>query len=154
MAPISSILSRLRPRPGKRRDPERLKLKTFLKFARLGDRARDEGNWIIAARYYDQALKWNPHRVAYWIQYGHASKLCGDHARAEVAYRTALNLDPDNADGHLQLGHLLKLGGRLQEAIESYARAAELAPDLEYIRQELASCMRHAQEIGVGRLSD
>ena len=40
----------------------------------LADRARDAGQWNLAARYYRQALDRNPRNPPIWVQYGHALK--------------------------------------------------------------------------------
>lgn len=129
--------------PGRR--GERLRTKSFFKFARLGDRARDEGNWVVAAFYYEHALQCEPGRAAYWVQYGHALKEGGEFDRAESAYRRALELDPRGADNHLQLAHLLRRCGRHAEAINGYRMAAALASESEDIRRELADCAREAE---------
>ena len=124
---------------------ERLRKKTFFKFARLGDRARDQRNWVVAAFYYEHALQCEPHRAAYWVQYGHALKEGGELDRAESAYRRALELDPKGADNHLQLAHLLRRCGRYVEAINGYRMAAAFAPESEDIKRELADCGREAE---------
>jgi tetratricopeptide (TPR) repeat protein len=102
-----------------------------------GDRARDLGQWELAARHYRQALQAMPNAAAIWVQYGHALKESGNIAEAEAAYRRSLVLSPDIADTHLQLGHALKLQGRLGEAAASYLRAAVLDPARDDPRDEL-----------------
>ncbi len=84
------------------------------------NRARDAGDWELAARYYRDALRVIPNASAIWVQYGHALKERGHVAEAEQAYRRSLQLNPDNADTHLQLGHALKLQQRLVEAANAY----------------------------------
>ena len=101
------------------------------------DRARDAGEWALAARYYRQALQAMPEASAIWVQYGHALKELGQVAEAEAAYRRSLALRPDMADTHLQLGHALKLQGRIDEAAAAYLRAAALDPVLQHPRDEL-----------------
>ena len=71
------------------------------------NRARDAGEWELAARHYREALRAVPNAPAIWVQYGHALKESGRVAEAEQAYRRSLKLDPDTADTHLQLGHAL-----------------------------------------------
>src|SRR5271167_5136651 len=76
----------------------------------LADRARDAGQWGLAAQLYCKALARNPRNPPIWVQYGHALKESGELrdpeklAEAEVAYRQALSLDPSSADSYLQLG--------------------------------------------------
>jgi hypothetical protein len=69
------------------------------------DRARDAGQWILAAQLYHEALDQNPHNPPIWVQYGHALKESGDLrapnklAQAETAYRWALELSLNFGDG-------------------------------------------------------
>jgi FkbM family methyltransferase len=87
------------------------------------DRARDAGQWEIAAQYYGKFLDRDPCNSAIRVQYGHALKESGHLAEAEAAYRRALGEQPEVADSHLQLGHVLKLQGKTEEAKTAYLRA-------------------------------
>jgi GT2 family glycosyltransferase len=87
------------------------------------DRARETGDWAVAARLYRMALDRYPRNPPIWVQYGHALKESGEPAQAETAYRTALAQDPHCADTQVQLGHVLKLLGRRKEAEAAYLRA-------------------------------
>jgi ADP-heptose:LPS heptosyltransferase/GT2 family glycosyltransferase len=126
----------------------------------LADRARDAGQWELAARLYRQSLDRDPQDPPIWVQYGHALKEWGQLrdpdklAQAELAYRKALSLDWGVADSYLQLGHVLKLEGRKDEAITAYLRAFALDPlvaqaidelgDLGWSEIELAELRRQA----------
>jgi hypothetical protein len=90
------------------------------------DRARDAGQFPLAARYYRQALSEEPELPAIWVQYGHMLIQLGDVTAAEAAYRESLRLDPENADTHLQLGGALNLLGRIEDAEAAYRSAAAL----------------------------
>src|SRR5437899_827075 len=90
------------------------------------DRARDAGQWDMAASLYREALDRNPGNPPIWIQYGHALKELGRAEAAEAAYRQALSHDPGSADAHLQLGHVLKLQSRAEQAEKAYLRAFTL----------------------------
>ena len=92
------------------------------------DRARNAGQWPLAARYYRQALSEEPELPAVWVQYGHVLKELGDLAAAVAAYRESLRLDPEHADTHLQLGHALRLQGEIEGAEAAYLSAAALDP--------------------------
>lgn len=92
----------------------------------LADRARDAGDWALAARHYREALAKNPGDAAIWIQYGHALKEAGNVSEAERAYRQAIEIDGRNADGHLQLGHVLKMQDRRDDAAAAYMRSLML----------------------------
>ena len=90
---------------------------------RAGDRARDAGNWALAAPRYRRALDRAPELAPIWVQLGHALKEQGDYAAAEAAYRRSLALDGRVRDTFLQLGHLLRQQERWDEAVDAYARA-------------------------------
>jgi hypothetical protein len=110
----------------------------------LGNHARDERQWELAAQLYRKALDRNPANVGIWVQYGHALKESGELrdpdklTRAGFAYRRALALDPGVADTHLQLGHVLKLQGKTEEAQAAYLRAFALDPSMPHPVQELS----------------
>jgi Glycosyltransferase family 9 (heptosyltransferase)/Tetratricopeptide repeat len=109
----------------------------------FADRARDAGQWDLAARFYRKALNRNPLSSSIWVQYGHALKESGGLrdpdklTRAEFAYRRALSLDPGLADTHLQLGHVLKLQGKTDDARSAYLRAVALDPSTPHPLDEL-----------------
>src|SRR6266436_4376381 len=104
----------------------------------LADRARDAGQWELAAQLYRKALDRNSREPHIWVQYGHALKESGELrapdklAQAELAYRRGLSLDPGVADTYLQLGHVLKLQGKTEEAQAAYLHAFALDPALPY----------------------
>jgi tetratricopeptide (TPR) repeat protein len=104
-----------------------------------GDRARDRGEWAVAARHYEKALALDPNRAPIWVQYGHALKEQGDLAGSEAAYRKSIGIDEANADTHLQLGHVLKLQGRKTDAISAYLGALLRDPEFSEPRRELAA---------------
>ena len=107
-----------------------------VKFLRA-DRARDAGQWELAARHYREALRILPKGPGIWVQYGHALKENGKIAEAEKAYREALRLNPHSADAHLQVGHVLKLQERIAEARTAYLRSALLDPGCSAAREVL-----------------
>jgi glycosyltransferase involved in cell wall biosynthesis len=104
----------------------------------LADRARDTGQWEVAAEYYRAALHRKPQNPPIWVQYGHALKEAGHLTEAEKAYRTALAYDPRIADSHVQLGHVLKIQGKKVEARAAYLRAVAFDPSLDGASFELA----------------
>ena len=105
----------------------------------LADRARDAGQWELAARHYRKVLSRNPLNSPIWVQYGHTLKETGHLLEAERAYRKATELDPNAADSHLQLGHILKLQRRRNEAVAAYLRALDLDPTLRDAWLELVA---------------
>jgi tetratricopeptide (TPR) repeat protein len=105
----------------------------------LANRARDVGDWALAARHYREVLTTNPGNTAIWVQYGHALKESGNLADAEKAYRRSIEIDDRIADTHLQLGHVLKMQGRRYDAAASYFRALALERTLSLPASELLS---------------
>ena len=101
------------------------------------DRARDAGQYRLAARYYRQALSEEPELPAIWVQYGHVLQQLGDVAAAEEAYRESLRLDPENADTHLQLGQVLDRQGQIAAAEAAYLCALALDPRQEFAMARL-----------------
>src|SRR5215472_1678183 len=104
----------------------------------LADRARDAGQWELAATHYRTALRRKPKNPPIWVQYGHVLKEAGHLAEAEQAYRTAVLYDPASADSHLQLGRVLTIQGKREEARTAYLRALALDPLLGSASFELA----------------
>src|SRR4051794_25479708 len=101
------------------------------------DRAREAGQWQLAAGLYRMALDRNPRNPPIWIQYGHALKESGNWAEAETAYRTAIVNGLEDADAYLQLGHALKLQGKMADAKTAYLRAMALDPSSADAAREL-----------------
>jgi hypothetical protein len=126
---LQKLLSWTRPPVGRQERARRL--------TSAGDRARDRGEWAIAASRYEEALSVEPNRAPIWVQYGHALKEQGDLVRAEAAYKKSIELDDATADTHLQLGHVLKLQGRKPEAISAYLDALYRDPEFTEPRREL-----------------
>ena len=109
------------------------------------DRAREGGQWQLAAGLYRMALDRKPRNPAIWVQYGHALKECGDPTGAESAYRTAIAYEPEDADAHLQLGHVLKLQGNMAAARGAYQRSLALNSSLADAARELSLLDRSGQ---------
>ncbi len=106
------------------------------------DAAREDRDWVAAARHYRRSLDNDPTRAAIWVQYGHALKESGRRPAAEAAYRQATALAPDDADAALQLGHALMLLDRPQEALAAFEQALVLMPTLRPARDALRDLAR------------
>jgi tetratricopeptide (TPR) repeat protein len=141
-------------RPEIRRRHHRLIL--WLRFAlsrknpiMLADRARDAGDWAVAARYYRMALERNPNRPEIWIQYGHALKETGRLPPAEQAYRQAVAVAPTLAEPYRYLGEVLSAQRKRDEAVSAFLQAHSLDPtspdalsglrNLDWSEKDLAS---------------
>jgi tetratricopeptide (TPR) repeat protein len=111
----------------------------------VANRARDAGEWGLAAQLYRKALDRDSHNPPIWVQYGHALKESGERrdpdkpAQAGAAYRRALSLDPGVADTYLRLGHVLKLQGKTDEAHACYVHALALDTSMPYPLYELGA---------------
>ena len=105
------------------------------------DRARDVGDWRLAAALYEVHLGSHPAAgdAALWVQLGNCRKEAGDRDGALDAYRRGLDLAPERADTHLQAAHLHKLCGRRDLAAASYATALRLDPACADAGIELAA---------------
>jgi hypothetical protein len=94
----------------------------------LADRARDDRQWELAARYYLDELTRHPTAAAIWVQLGHALKEADRTADAEIAYRNAARFDGTSLDTLLSLAHVLTIRQKDTEAAALYAQALALAP--------------------------
>jgi hypothetical protein len=94
----------------------------------LADRARDDRQWELAARYYLDELARAPGAAAIWIQLGHALKEAGRTADAETAYRKAASFYGASLDTLLSLAHVLTMRREDTEVSALYAQALALAP--------------------------
>ncbi len=109
----------------------------FEGFVKLGDEARDDRNWALAAQHYKAALLLEPETAGIHVQLGHSLKEAGDFDGAEAAYLRALEIAPDDIDIQLQLGHFYKLRGDVSKALKHYrlaqARGSRDAHMLSYL---------------------
>jgi tetratricopeptide (TPR) repeat protein len=92
------------------------------------NRARDAGQWELAARFFGDELDRDPYAAAIWVQFGHALKEAGRISEAETAYRNAVSLGEEALDTLLALGHALTLQDKRAEAAQIYARTLDLSP--------------------------
>jgi tetratricopeptide (TPR) repeat protein len=121
------------PAPKVRRRHYRLML--WLRFAlskkspiMLADRARDAGEWAVAAHYYEMAIERNPNRPEIWVQYGHVLKEAGRLSSAEQAYRQAIAGAPPRAEPYRYLGDVLGAQQKRDDAVTAYLQAHSLDP--------------------------
>lgn len=88
---------------------------------RIGDQARERGDWSTAAQHYQRHVSRNPSDFDIWVQLGHALKETGRYDEAEKSYAQAGEIRPEDADLLLMRGHLAKLRGDAPAAATFYA---------------------------------
>lgn len=108
-----------------RRRPFALGASKLSTVKRLGDLARDRGDWSAAAEAYSQFIALRPDSFGIRVQLGHALKEAGRLDEALAAYKAALGQRPKDPDLLLQLGHIHKLTGDQETAIAFYRQSAE-----------------------------
>ncbi|HWI86421.1 MAG TPA: rhamnan synthesis F family protein, partial [Sphingomonas sp.] len=86
---------------------------------KIGDRARDKGDWAGAAAHYRAHLDESPHDFAIWVQLGHMLTQLRDFEGADGAYMQAAEFEPDDAD-------LLLCWGRSRQLAGDHGRARDL----------------------------
>lgn len=105
---------------------------------KYADQARAQHDWARDAFFRRKVCELEPERLGAWIQYGHALKEAGFHARAAEAYNRALALKPGDPEITLQLGHLAKVRGDFAGAQRHFEAArAGGHPDGDHIEFEL-----------------
>ncbi len=110
---------------------------------KLAEQARARRDWNADAFYRRLVCAAEEGRAGNWIQYGHALKEAGFHARAEAAYGKALDILPNDPDLHLQLGHLSKVRGDFDAAVMWFEKARDLGhPSLDEIAFQLGLLRR------------
>lgn len=87
---------------------------------KLGDEARDRGDWLTASAHYASHLQTQPDDFSIWVQKGHMSKEAGRLDDARAAYNAAAALQPNDADLLLHRAHLEKILGNLSAAAHLY----------------------------------
>lgn len=87
---------------------------------RLGDQARERGDWVAAAEHYRRHVDRNRTDFDIWVQLGHALKEIGRYEDAGRTYAQASELRPRDADLLLMRGHLAKTMGDTATALNLY----------------------------------
>jgi len=90
-----------------------------LPYTNLSRVALDNGNWMLALEYADQARALNPDDATAYNNAGSALLNTGQVAEAETAFRQALALQPENTLYWTNLAAALASQGRLEEATEA-----------------------------------
>lgn len=98
--------------------------------------ARDGQRWGEAIKFYQKAVKLNPHLEGAYVELGYAFYRVKDFDREADAYNAALNINPNNADALFNLAENLESHYKYPEAIVLYEKALAIEPeDMEVLYQ-------------------
>ena len=107
---------------------------------RLGDKARDRGDFLAAAELYENVIALGKKHAGMFMAAGHMRKEAKDFSSAEKHYLHVLALKPNDPEIHMQLGHFYKIIGRYRDAQKHYSLAlANKYPNLDEVTSELAN---------------
>ncbi len=90
--------------------------------------ALTEGEWMRAARLFEEVLSVEPENVPAWIGMGDAYAEMGEWNRAEPAFSEACQLEPQSYDAQFGHGVALQMLNRLIDAVAAYHRAMSIDP--------------------------
>ena len=113
------------------------------------NRARDFGNYRLAAALFEEVLLIDPRNSRIHKQCGHMWKEAGELSLAEARYLAAARLAPHDPDLALQMGHFYKVAGRIGDAHASYRRALSLSPGWREAEAELAATSQYPDTIAM-----
>ncbi len=88
--------------------------------------AYQKGTFELAAAYFADAVRLDPHQLAAWANLGNALGSAGDPEAAAGAYGHAIAIDPSSAETYYNLGAVLRRAGDPVRAAFAYAEAVSL----------------------------
>jgi len=92
------------------------------------DTAMIGGDYVEAARLFDEILSADPENVPAWIGMGDAYSQLGEWDHAEPAFSEASELEPGSFDAQFGHGLALQMLDRLVDAVSAYHRALTIDP--------------------------
>jgi Tfp pilus assembly protein PilF len=95
----------------------------------LGVFHHDAGRFEEARRWYEEAVRRDPHLDAAHFGLGNVLYLQDDLEKAAASYREVIRLHATHVDAHYNLGNALFETGQLADAAASYAEAVRLSPN-------------------------
>ena len=100
----------------------------------------DMGEYELALRHFDEAIRLNPQDSSCYIFRGNAYSELGQHDRALLDYDLAVRLEPNDAYAYARRGVAYRKLGQHEKAIQDYDEAIRLEPhnDLYYLSRGLA----------------
>jgi hypothetical protein len=108
-----------------------------------GKHESDHGNFPVAKRYYEAALRFQPDNSTLLIYYA-ATLMRTGHAPEALPYaQRAASVDPDSADAVAMLGFVQFASDHTPDAIRSWKKALALRPDA-VVSQYLARAERES----------
>jgi tetratricopeptide (TPR) repeat protein len=92
------------------------------------DAALSDGDYVEAARLFEEILSAEPENVPAWIGMGDAYGEMGEWDHAEPAFAEASRLEPQSFDAQFGHGLALQMLNRVIEAVAAYHRALTIDP--------------------------
>ena len=89
----------------------------------------DAGRFEEARRWYEEAVRRDPHLDAAHFGLGNAHYKQGDLEEAAASYREVIRLHATHVDAHYNLGNALFETGRIADAASSYTETVRLSPN-------------------------
>lgn len=126
--PDAAAYWKLAPRPARQ---------WLSRLTRHADAARDRGDAVEGAYFYQATVTIAPWRLDLKMQLGNMLKDSGRLPEAEAVYRAIMAEAPDEAEACLQLGHVYNLMGRRKAAIASFREAVRRDDGFMAAHQEL-----------------
>ena len=114
--------------------PPTIQAETFLATGRL---VESQGNFVQAAKLYEQACRARVNYVAAWNRLGIVYDKLGQYKRAEESFHQAIQHAPKTAFLHNNLGFSCLLAGKYKEAEGHLRRALELNGQFQRARVNL-----------------
>jgi tetratricopeptide (TPR) repeat protein len=125
---------------GRSANPELAATAYFL----AGKQESDQGNFPVARRYYESALRYQPDNSTLLIYYA-ATLMRTGHAQEALTYaQHAASVAPDSPDAIAMLGFVQFATDRTPDAIRSWKRSLALRPDAT-VREYLARAERESK---------
>ncbi len=106
-----------------------------------GKKELDGGNFGLAKRYLDSALRFQPNNATLLVYYASALLRTGQQAEALGYAQRAARIDPNSADTLAMLGFVQYANDRTADAIRSWKKSLELRPDAT-VKEYLAKAER------------
>lgn len=105
--------------------------------AYLGKYEAENSQYKKAIEYIKTAIQLDPQNTDYWFDYGTWSRMLGNYAGAEAAWKQAVALEPEYFLGYAYLAGLYDEQERRDDALEYYRLTVEKNPQYYYAYESL-----------------